>query len=549
MNTDNLTLARAFETVATKLEGSGLTSQAFVEVTAATSYIGTKLKVNPYQAFILATMLHNVGRTMETKGFADFASVSPIRMMALQKDFDCLMNKGLIVCVKPMSYNYWQQTFTLSAGIIQAVKYNRKYKPVCYKDLTEQDVLDMIEKLLQDCDYSRISYYQMVEHLDKLIADAQHLGFCKKVKELEMSQADLVLFLIGVVCLVSKSEDLVTTSDYDDILPGIYQRQMVRQFKNRQHLLCINNLMEATDDDFDTFRLTKKARIEYLKDFGIEEKEDQSIDSSVSSPTEEDKKSVIEKKLFYNPAETEHIERLKSLLSQEKFEEVKNRMRAVGMRPGFACLFYGGPGTGKTETVIQLARTTGREIVQVNVANLRNMYVGESEKNTQQVFDDYKKKLEESDVTPILLFNEADGIFGNRYTGINDAVNQMENTIQNIILQNMETFEGILIATTNLTDNFDKAFERRFLFKIYFEKPKADVRKQIWMSVLPKLSSDDATILATSYDFTGSMIENVARRQTIDEILYDRPMTLDTIKRLCDEELIKKPLGIKKWSA
>ncbi|MGM9685228.1 MAG: ATP-binding protein [Bacteroidaceae bacterium] len=549
MNTDNLTLARAFETVATKLEGSGLTSQAFVEVTDATSYIGTKLKVNPYQAFILATMLHNVGRTMETKEFADFASVSPIRMMALQKDFDCLMNKGLIVCVKPMSYNYWQQTFTLSAGIIQAVKYNRKYKPVSYKDLTEQDVLDMIEKLLQDCDYSRISYYQMVEHLDKLIADAQHLGFCKKVKELEMSQADLVLFLIGVVCLVSKSEDLVTTSDYDDILPGIYQRQMVRQFKNRQHLLCINNLMEATDDDFDTFRLTKKARNEYLKDFGIEEKEDLSIDSSVSSPTEEDKKCVIEKKLFYNPAETEHIERLKSLLSQEKFEEVKNRMRAVGMRPGFACLFYGGPGTGKTETVLQLARTTGREIVQVNVANLRNMYVGESEKNTQQVFDDYKMKLEESDVTPILLFNEADGIFGNRYTGINDAVNQMENTIQNIILQNMETFEGILIATTNLTDNFDKAFERRFLFKIYFEKPKADVRKQIWMSVLPKLSSDDATILATSYDFTGSMIENVARRQTIDEILYDRPMTLDTIKRLCDEELIKKPLGIKKWSA
>ena len=549
MNTDNLTLARAFETIATKLEGSGLTSQAFVEVTDATSYIGTKLKVNPYQAFILATMLHNVGRTMETKEFADFASVSPIRMMALQKDFDCLMNKGLIVCVKPMSYNYWQQTFTLSAGIIQAVKYNKKYKPVCYKDLTAQDVLDIIESLLHDCDYSKIPYYQMVEHLDKLIADAQHLNFCKKVKELEMRQADLVLFLIGVVCLVSKNEDLVTTSDYDDILPGIYQRQMVRQFKNRQHFLCINNLMEATDDDFDTFRLTKKARIEYLKDFGIEDTEDQSIDSSIHSPTEEDKKSVIEKKLFYNPAETEHIERLKSLLSQEKFEEVQNRMRAVGMRPGFACLFYGGPGTGKTETVIQLARNTGREIVQVNVANLRNMYVGESEKNTQQVFDDYKKKLEESDVTPILLFNEADGIFGNRYTGINDAVNQMENTIQNIILQNMETFEGILIATTNLTDNFDKAFERRFLFKIFFEKPKADVRKQIWMSVLPKLSSDDATILATSYDFTGSMIENVARRQTIDEILYDRPMTLDTIKRLCDEELIKKPLGTKKWSA
>lgn len=99
---------------------------------------------------------------------------------------------------------------------------------------------------------------------------------------------------------------------------------------------------------------------------------------------------------------------------------------------------------------MQLAHATGREIVQANVANLRNMYVGESEKNAQQVFDDYKKKLEESDVIPILLFNEADDVFGNRYTGINDAVSQMENTIQNIILQGMETFEGVFIATTNL---------------------------------------------------------------------------------------------------
>lgn len=549
MNTSNMTLAGAFETVASKLEGSGLTSQAFLEVTDAMSYIETKLKVNSNQAFILATMLHNVGRTMETKEFADFASVSPIRLMALQKDFDCLENKGLIICVKPLTYNYWQQTFTLSAGIIQAVKYNKRYKPACYKDLTAQDILDMIENLLQDCDYSKISYFQMVWHLDKLITDTQHVGFCKKVKEIGMGQADLVLFLIGVVCLVSKSEDIVTTSDYDDILPSIYQRQMVCQFKKRQHILCINNLMEATDNDFDTYRLTKKAKIEYLKDFGIEEKEDQSTDISTCSLAKEDKEPVIEKKLFYNSAEAEKIDRLKNLLSQEKFEEVQNRMRAVGMRPGFACLFYGGPGTGKTETVIQLARTTGREIIQVNVANLRNMYVGESEKNTQQIFNDYKEKLEESNVTPILLFNEADGIFGNRYTGINDAVNQMENTIQNIILQNMETFEGILIATTNLTDNFDKAFERRFLYKIYFEKPKADVRKQIWMSVLPKLTPDDAAILATRYEFTGSMIENVARRLTIDEVLYDRPMTLDTMKRLCDEEQIKKPLGIKKWSA
>lgn len=551
MNTNDMTLAFAFETVARKLEGSGLTMRAFAEVIDATSYIGSKLRVNPTQAFILAFMLHNVGQTVETKEFAEFAKVSPIRMMAYQKDFDGLVRRGIIVCVKSTAYDYWQQTFALSDGVIIATKYNKKYTPISYKNLSVQEVLDMIEAFLQRCENDKISYFQMIDCIDKLLADAQHVEFCKKLKESGMPHSELVLFLICVVCLVLRNEELVATSDYDDILPGIYQRQMVRQFKNKQNFLSVNNLMVATDNDFDAYRLTSKAKIEYLKEFGIEE-EEEPLTGEVSPtlpPAEEDKGYVVEKKLFYNPAEREQIERLKVLLSQEKFEKVQNRLRLAGMRPGFACLFYGGPGTGKTETVIQLARATGRDIVQVNVANLRSMYVGESEKNTQKVFDDYREKLGEYEVTPILLFNEADGIFGNRYTGINDSVDQMENTIQNIILQNMETFEGILIATTNLTDNFDKAFERRFLFKIYFEKPKADVRQQIWMSVLPTLSLDDATILATRYDFTGSMIENVARRLTIDEVLYDCPISLDMIKRLCDEEQIKKPIGIKKRSA
>lgn len=555
MSINDITLADAFESVALKLEGSGLTPQAFEQVIDATSYIGTKLKVNPAQAFILATMLYNVGQTMETKEFADFAKVSPIRIMALQKDFDYLVKRGLIVCVKPTTYNYWQQTFTLSAGIIQATKYNKKYTPFNYKDLSAQDVLDMIENLLHDSDYGKMSYAKLVEYLDKLITDTQHIEFCKKIKDLGMCHADLVLFLIGVVCLVSKNEDLVTPSDYDDIIPSICQRQIMRQFKGKQNLLYVSNLMEVTNNDFDTYRLTKKAKSEYLKDFGIEVEEDNfdenndshATDSEhVGSSTEDKKESIIEKKLFYNSTEMQQIKRLKDLLSQDKFEEVQNRMRATGIRPGFTCLFYGSPGTGKTETVMQLARVTGREIVRVNVASLRSMYVGESEKNTQQIFDDYKEKLEKSDVTPILLFNEADAIFGNRYR-VSDSVDQMQNTIQNILLQNMERFEGILIATTNLTSNIDKAFDRRFLYKVEFKRPSSKVRQQIWISIIPELSAQEADYLAKHYDFSGSQIENIAKRMTIDNILYNRQMSLDSIESICKEELINRPNAHKNW--
>lgn len=569
MKTNDMTLAIAFESVATKQRESGLTCQAFAEVAAETAYISSKLRVNAEQTFILATLLHHVGQTMETKDFADYAKVSPIRMMALQKDFDSLASRGLIVCEKMTSYNFWHQTFALSAGTIRAVIYNRKFTRAIYKDMTAQDVMDMIETQIHECDFGRIPYPLMAEMLKKLIADAQHVEFCRKVSGLGLRRESLVLFLIGVVRLVSKNEDSVTPSDYDDIIPNVHRRMMIYLFKCGNHPLCQLCLMEATDGDFDTYRLTTKAKQELLAEFGIhvDEEEQEEADDEEScgddnsdahgqdnegdahgAPTDEAPKAIVEKKLFYNAAEMEQIERLKMLLSQEKFGEVQGRMRAVGMRCGFTCLFYGAPGTGKSETVIQLARATGREIMQVNVASLRNMYVGESEKNTQKVFDDYKEKVAESALTPILLFNEADGIFGSRYRGVNDSVDQMENTIQNIILQNMETFEGILIATTNLTDNFDKAFERRFLFKICFEKPKAEVRKQIWMSVLPQLTPDHAAILASLYAFTGSMIENVARRLTIEEVLFGHPMTLDSMKRLCDEELIRKPISIKKRS-
>lgn len=545
------TLAAAFETVAHKFKSSKLSSQVFEEVADEIAYISKKMNATPSQVFILAAMINNADDMMETRSFAYFADVPFVRMMGMQKDFDNLVEKGLILCAKHTACSYWSQSFTLSAGVIQAVKYNKKFTPENYNDMQPQNIIEMIEKLLDDCDKGRILYHQMVDCLEKLIANAQNVEFCNNVRELGLSHADLVLFLIGIVSLVTKDENLITTLDYEDIIPSMHQRMMIRQFKCKENALYTAGLMEATDDDFDTYRLTKKAKEEYLKEFDLvndAEEPSHSDEDSTDTESEKDKASTVEKRLFYNPEEKEQIDRLSVLLSKGTFGKVQTRMRDAGMRPGFACLFYGAPGTGKTETVLQLARSTGREIMQVNVATLRNMYVGESEKNTQKVFDDYKEKLKNSDMAPILLFNEADGIFGRRHTGINDSVNQMENTIQNIILQNMETFEGILIATTNLTDNFDKAFERRFLYKILFTKPKAETRKQIWMSTLPNLAPDDAATLAAQYDFTGAMIENVAKRVTIDEILYDSPMTFDSIKRLCDEEHIKKPTSIKKLS-
>ena len=217
------------------------------------------------------------------------------------------------------------------------------------------------------------------------------------------------------------------------------------------------------------------------------------------------------------------------------------------MRKGFACLFYGEPGTGKTESVLQIVRQTGRDLMQVDIASLRDKWVGESEKNIRDVFTRYRHLCKNCDVIPILFFNEADAIINKRTEHIEHSVDKMDNAIQNIILQELENLEGILIATTNLTSNLDRAFERRFLYKVEFRKPDTDVKAQIWQSMLKDISADDARQLATRFDFSGGQIENVARKRAVDYVLTGKYATLSDIEKYCRAEQLankSRPVSI-----
>ena len=117
------------------------------------------------------------------------------------------------------------------------------------------------------------------------------------------------------------------------------------------------------------------------------------------------------------------------------------------------------------------------------------------------------------------------------------AVDKMENSIQNIILQEMESLDGILIATTNLTNNLDPAFERRFLYKIRFERPDTSVREKIWHTMIPSLSPAECADLASSYDLSGGQMENVSRKYTISTILYgDEKDHMEVLHSYCKAE-------------
>jgi SpoVK/Ycf46/Vps4 family AAA+-type ATPase len=118
---------------------------------------------------------------------------------------------------------------------------------------------------------------------------------------------------------------------------------------------------------------------------------------------------------------------------------------------------------------------------------------------------------------------------------------QTENAIQNIILQEMENLSGgILIATTNMTGNLDKAFERRFLYKIEFEKPDAEAKRAIWKSIMPSLNDEDAGVLSDRFDLSGGQIENVARKATVAGLLYGKEPPVEELISCCEEESMAK---------
>jgi len=166
------------------------------------------------------------------------------------------------------------------------------------------------------------------------------------------------------------------------------------------------------------------------------------------------------------------------------------------------------------------------------------MWFGESEKKVKAIFTDYRAAVEKSEIAPILLFNEADAIIGKRkeFGSGNRSIDQTENTIQNIILQEMETLCGILIATTNLTQNMDNAFERRFLYKITFDKPVMESRMGIWNTLLPDLPQDKTKELSTKYELSGGQIENIARKIEVDSVINGNELSMDTLVQYCKDE-------------
>lgn len=537
-----LTLLSAINCIVTLAEDSELNNTFFEQADRFITFLSEKQGVTKIQAVLLALFIESsaAGNKSDFSDIARYLDCNNVQVLQYKGDVDDLVRKGLLRMIKNnMNGDY---DYAVCPGLLESFARDEAFQRKSYKNATGIEFFQHVYDITHLRHEDELSTELMLVEMDRLIDENPQLSFVKVLTGEEMSAASRAILCHMCRHLVLCGTDSLPMSHLVFLFDSQHQKyDFDRAMSEGRHFLVregwVENAFSEGFKDKGEYQLTAKAREMLLKDYDIKSGENKGCDVLESE-------RIVMKPLFFSNNVEQQLSSLSELLNEENYLGICNRLKERGLRQGFACLFYGEPGTGKTESVLQIAKKTGRDIMQVNISEVKSMWVGESEKNVKAIFDRYRAVAKHSKRIPILLFNEADAVIGKRKEGADRSVDKMENSIQNIILQEMESLEGIMIATTNLVQNMDAAFERRFLYKVKFDKPELPQRTKIWQSMMPQLSTEAAGKLASSFDFSGGQIENNTRKCDIESILYgDDYITDEKIVQYCQEEKIVKKGG------
>ena len=541
-DTKTHTLASALDYIVSQVETVGM--DPFLESDSEECrYICDTLQLNPVQAVLLATILEKSGDDLaSTRDMVSTLSISKIRFLGYKKEIDELAKKRLVVVRQKRNSSLG---YRVSQSVVKAIQDNTVIEPERLEGLSTRTIFNRLHNIFADIANGVSSSQIGLQEICDIMNSNPENAFVQTSLRLGLQtlgdSSETLLMVYMIHRNVSFNDNEFDIDEFRRILDdpmgvneflyeGIGNGESNSHIRGLIEFKCENGL-----ENREKIQIPENILNELLADLGGKGSKPKTMIPKDELIAHAD---IRTKPMFYNDEETEQINRLTELLMPEKFAQVQERLRQKGRRTGICALFYGGPGVGKTETIRQIAKATGRDIFMVDMA-LKSKWIGESEKNLKQVFKTYKRLVRESEVAPILLFNEADAIFGKRLVEETSA-EKLNNALQNIILQEMEDLEGILIATTNMTKSFDAAFERRFLYKVLFKTPSVGVKAKIWKAMVDDISDSDAESLAARYSFTGGQIENITRKLDVEYVLYGNAPDLEKIHVLCKSEGLQK---------
>lgn len=540
---ENITKQRILESIGKVYEqakGCKLESSFMETINSELNMLSRYFKISESQTFFLSMIfaLNYKGDTVDLNDLIDYFDCNPMKILEYSEDFGYLCSTGILEKQKSrhrIKIAVANDQYTIHEKITEAILQSKPMPEIKEKKI--DDIVELLERLYKlgsDRDDDKISTYELFRETKEIISVNTHFPLIEKINQFDFNIEDTHLYLYLIWKTISGNE----STDLGRALEGIYDNSSKRlrymqQFLTGEHILIKNNLIEIEEAHFfnDTEMKLTETSHQLLNECDIKLFLNKKKKDNIIVPLD-----ITHKELIFDPEEMRQLSILKGVLEDDNFKKTQGRLSDKGLPKGITVLLHGAPGTGKTEIAKQLAKETNREIMKVEISQSKSMWFGESEKIIKRIFTDYKSYAKDCERTPILLFNEADAIISKRKEVGSSNVAQTENAIQNIILEELENFEGILIATTNLASSLDSAFERRFLFKVPFQKPSALIRAQIWQLKLPYLGIKECHLLAEKFDLSGGQIDNIIRKNEIEEIVHGTLADFERILSFCNEE-------------
>jgi len=506
-------------------------------------YLGVESERQSILWSILFSMTISKNSSIDLDEFSSYLNTSILKILLYQSDFDELVKRKLLKRHKPSrrrrnteSLNY-MNLYVPNDIIISLVNGETTLPKRRKNDLTIYDIFDIVLSFVQERYDGMIDYDELCNEFDVLMMENKEHPFIKQIVKHKLPVIEQIILIY--VC--SQFTDGVSSVDLIDFLKTIHhdtqsQLRVRKEFLQEKTKIQQSLLVELVTENFKSDRyiqLTNTGKSLFGEDLNL------FVDKDISNHKDIILSSgIVEQKLFFNEKEKKSLDFLTDLLRPDNYNSVVNRMKDLGMKPGFTVLFHGHPGTGKTESVYQISRMTGRDIKRVEISETKSKWYGESEKLIKNIFTSYKRLVDTTELTPILLFNEVDGVLKNRQIGTS-KVDNTESTVVTILLNEIENFEGVLLSTSNNT-SFDRSFDRRFLYKIYFNKPDSDTRFLIWKDKLPVLTDEEIMNLSKTFELSGGMIQNIKKKVEMTSILTGNIPTFQEIQGYCDDEFLEK---------
>ena len=537
MEVNNIILA--LETIYKTAEKSELKLDVFATIPVEIKRVCDYFQVNTIEAILLATcFVKSCFNVVELPEIIKHFGLENHSFLIYLENFNLLTFKSIVIKTENRnSENNYKLSQHIYDYILAQKSIPKELLEIKIKENTFSEFLSDMDILSNLKDDEKINYYYFIQKLKDLLNANIHFKLTEfAIKNLEL--VDSFVFFDTILDAMNCGENDFNTS-LQSTVDDFYERKRdsfkyINNFLEEKTTLNLLDLIEKDSNSFSNrhrIQLTQKA-VSMLKEWeGI----------SLEFVEKKDKRLIyhdqIQKRnLFYNSGEELQLEPIKKSFSNTAFTILQSRLKSKNMSAGITVLLYGSPGTGKTETVYQLAKKHNRPIFKVEISETKSMWFGEIQKLVKKIFTDYYNFKKTQKICPILLFNESDAIIGKRKSAGSSSVSDTENAIQNVLLEELENFDGILFATSNLVANLDSAFEHRFLFKVKYENPSTENAAKIWRSKLPILSENEALQLASQFSYSGGEMENIARKSIMDEIVFGTKPNFERILSFCENE-------------